>query len=156
MQGVRLFYLLGLMGLDGSLVALDMGSVSMQRVSGNNWFVVRSQAPTSLTNSVVDIAAVTSGGITGSGISMDSGGAISLYAPAQILMVHPAEIHAGSTTGARPTLTLLQNDNSEEFIEFDGASGAGVTTPISTALLGTYAGKVRISINGSFFWLPYY
>jgi len=59
-----------------------------------------------------------------------------------------------STTAAAPTLLLTQPDVSEEFIEFSGTVAAG--NPIDTAALGSYYGKVRVSVNGTFKWLALY
>ena len=63
-------------------------------------------------------------------------------------------IAQSSTTAAVPTLLLTQPDLSEEFIEFSGTVAAG--NPIDTAALGSYYGKVRVSVNGTFKWLALY
>lgn len=60
----------------------------------------------------------------------------------------PSFFNQDSTTGAIPTLMLYQADLSEEFIQFNGTVAAG--NPIDTAALGTYYGKVRVSVNGTF------
>ncbi len=65
-------------------------------------------------------------------------------------------IDQASTTAAIPTLILDQADVSEEFIEFVSTSAANNTNPISTTAVGTYAGKLRINVNGTYYWLPYY
>jgi len=59
-----------------------------------------------------------------------------------------------STTAAAPTLLLTQPDVSEEFIEFSGTVAAG--NPIDTAALGSYYGKVRVSVNGTFKYVALY
>ena len=59
-----------------------------------------------------------------------------------------------STTAAVPTIMLKQADLSEEFIEFNGTVATG--NPIDTAALGSYYGKVRVSVNGTFKWLALY
>ncbi len=53
-----------------------------------------------------------------------------------------------------PVLRLTQADLSEEFIYFNATVGAG--NPIDTAALGTYYGKVRVSVNGTFKFVPLY
>jgi hypothetical protein len=64
-------------------------------------------------------------------------------------------IDQSSTTGAIPVLYLDQADLSEEFIEFAATVGAG--NPIDTAAIGTYYGKVRVSVAGvGFKYMPLY
>lgn len=64
------------------------------------------------------------------------------------------DIRQASATAAIAAMTLTQDDLSEEFIEFDGTVAAG--NPIDTAAVGTYYGKVRVSVNGTFKYLPLY
>lgn len=66
------------------------------------------------------------------------------------------DVDQDSSTAAIATLVLDQGDADEDFIEFVGTSGAGTTTSISTQALGTYRGKVQITVNGSKFFVPYY
>ena len=62
-----------------------------------------------------------------------------------------------STTAAIPVLELEQLDVSEEFINFVAASAASVANPITTWTTGgTIAGHVRIGINGTFYWFPFF
>jgi hypothetical protein len=62
-------------------------------------------------------------------------------------------IDQASTTAAMPVLTLDQADLSEEFIEFVSTVGAG--NPIDTAAIGTYYGKIRVSVAGvGFKYIP--
>lgn len=56
------------------------------------------------------------------------------------------QIDQSSTTGAIPVLRLDQADTSDEFIEFVSTVGAGLA--IDTAAIGTYYGKVRVSVAG--------
>jgi hypothetical protein len=64
-------------------------------------------------------------------------------------------IDQSSTTGAIPVLTLDQADLSEEFIEFVGTVGAG--NSIDTAAIGTYYGKVRVTVAGvGYKYIPLY
>lgn len=66
-------------------------------------------------------------------------------------------IDQASTTAAKPVLELEQNDVSEEFINYVGASSADVSNPISTLTTGnTIQGFTRVSINGTFRWMPFY
>jgi hypothetical protein len=67
---------------------------------------------------------------------------------AKVYIVQP------STTDAIPVLLLEQSDLSEEFIEFAGTVGAG--NAIDTAALGTYYGKVRVSVNGTYKYIALY
>ena len=67
-----------------------------------------------------------------------------------------AQIHAdqASTTATIPVLSVDQADLSEEFIIFISTIGAG--NPIDTAAIGTYYGKVRVAVNGTFKHLALY
>ena len=64
------------------------------------------------------------------------------------------EIYQGNTGKAVPVLKLSQSDLSEEFIEFAGTVATG--NPINTDALGSYYGRVRVSVNGTFKWLALY
>jgi hypothetical protein len=63
-------------------------------------------------------------------------------------------INQNNSALAAPTLYLTQSDVSEEFIEFNGTVATG--NPIDTAAVGAYAGKLRISVNGTFRYVPFY
>lgn len=63
-------------------------------------------------------------------------------------------INQDDTGATIPVLRLTQSDLSEEFIYFNAAAGSG--NPIDTAALGTYYGKVRVSVNGTFKYMPLY
>jgi hypothetical protein len=63
-------------------------------------------------------------------------------------------VYQSSATRAIPVLTLDQVDLSEEFIQFNTTVGAG--NPVDTAAVGTYYGKVRVSVNGTFKYIPLY
>jgi hypothetical protein len=67
---------------------------------------------------------------------------------------HPAYIDQTGSAAEIPTLRLSQADVSEEFIEFDGTVATG--NPIDTAALGIYYGKIRVSVNGTFRYIPLY
>jgi hypothetical protein len=64
------------------------------------------------------------------------------------------EIYQGNSSGAKPTLTLSQSDLSEELIRFSGTVATG--NPINTDALGSYYGRVRVSVNGTIKWLALY
>jgi hypothetical protein len=59
-----------------------------------------------------------------------------------------------STTRGIPSMVVQQADLSEEIIQFDTTVGAG--NPVDTAALGTYYGKLRVSVNGIFKYIPLY
>jgi len=63
-------------------------------------------------------------------------------------------VDQASTTGAVPALLLDQADLSEEFINFVSTVGSGY--PIQTGAVGTYYGKIRVSVNGTFKYIPLY
>ena len=87
----------------------------------------------------------------GSHIILEGGGnvGVGLIAPSGKL-----HIDQSSTTAVIPVLKLDQADLSEEFIQFDTTVGAG--NPIDTAAIGTYYGKARVSVNGSFRYVALY
>jgi hypothetical protein len=53
---------------------------------------------------------------------------------------------------AQPVLTLEQTDLSEEMIDFVTTVGAG--NPVNTTILGSYYGRVRVAVNGTFYYIP--
>jgi hypothetical protein len=59
-----------------------------------------------------------------------------------------------NTVGAVPALTIEQDDDSEEFINLVCNVGAGL--PVNTAALGTYYGKMRVAVNGTFKYMALY
>lgn len=63
-------------------------------------------------------------------------------------------VEQDSTTGAIPVTTLDQSNLSEEFINFVSSVGTGY--PINTTSLGSYYGRVRVAVNGTFKWLALY
>jgi len=80
-------------------------------------------------------------------------------------------VDQASTSGAKPVLYLDQGDVDEEFIRFDGTSAADQANSISTvngdgAVTGpkdfsasagwAFEGMVRVNINGTDYWMPYY
>lgn len=75
-------------------------------------------------------------------------GSVSGIQPAQLL------IDQSSTTATIPVISLDQADLSEEFINFISTIGAG--NPIDTAAIGTYYGKIRVAVNGTFKYIALY
>lgn len=65
-----------------------------------------------------------------------------------------AGIYQSGSAAAIPTLLLTQDDLSEEFFEFSGTVASG--NPIDTAALGSYYGRVRVSVNGTFKYMALY
>jgi hypothetical protein len=65
-----------------------------------------------------------------------------------------ASINQNDVSGAVQTLQLFQLDDSEEFINYTASIGAG--DPIDTAALGSYYGKIRVSVNGTFKYMALY
>ena len=63
---------------------------------------------------------------------------------------------AGTSTSALPVLKLLQNDTDEPFVQFYGTSAADYTKSLSTSAIGTYVGMIRVMINSTDYWIPYY
>jgi hypothetical protein len=63
-------------------------------------------------------------------------------------------IGQGNSSAAIPTLYLTQADVSEEFIEFNGTVATG--NPIDTAAVGTFYGKIRVSVNGTAKYIALY
>lgn len=53
-------------------------------------------------------------------------------------------------------LRLDQNDTNEAFINFDGTSASDLSANITTRTSGSISGFVKIEVNGSAAWVPYY
>jgi hypothetical protein len=67
-----------------------------------------------------------------------------------------AQLHVDQSDGSavQPVLLLDQADLSEEFINFVTTIGAG--NPLDTAAIGTYYGKARVAVNGTFKYVALY
>ena len=67
------------------------------------------------------------------------------------------EINQANSSGAIACLALDQDDTDEPFIKFDGTSasdqGSSITTDTS---VGSLTGHVRVNINGTDYWIPFY
>jgi len=66
-------------------------------------------------------------------------------------------IDQASSTGAIAVLTLDQGDADQEFIRFDGSTASDQTASLTTdTSVGDLTGHIRVNINGTDFWIPYY
>jgi len=66
-------------------------------------------------------------------------------------------IDQASSTGAIAVLTLDQGDGDQEFIRFDGTTASDQSASLSTdTSVGSLTGHIRVNINGTDFWIPYY
>ena len=62
-----------------------------------------------------------------------------------------------SSTGAIAVLTLDQGDADQEFIRFDGTTASDQSSSLTTdTSVGSITGHIRVNINGTDFWIPYY
>lgn len=74
-------------------------------------------------------------------------------------LTHPlATLHVNqsSTTGAKPVLTLDQDDIDQAFIDFQGESEAGVTKNLSSWTNATIKGFAKIKTNDTAGWIAVY
>ena len=66
-------------------------------------------------------------------------------------------VNQANTSGAIACLTLDQDDTDQEFIRFDGTSASDQTKSLTTdTSVGSLTGHIRVNINGTDFWIPYY
>jgi hypothetical protein len=66
------------------------------------------------------------------------------------------EVQTSSTWGGQ-SFTIDQDDSDQPFIDYQGTSAANANNSISTWTTGNAVqGFIRIEINGSTFWMPYY
>ena len=79
--------------------------------------------------------------------------AVTLFSGTPTAQLH---VDQASSTAAVPVLLLDQGDGDQDFIEFVGLSGAGSAKSISTDAIGTYRGKLQITVNGATYFVPYY
>jgi len=67
------------------------------------------------------------------------------------------EVNQNSSTGAVACLELDQDDQDQEFIKFDGTTASDQTKSLTTdTSVGSLTGHIRVNINGTDFWIPYY
>jgi hypothetical protein len=66
-------------------------------------------------------------------------------------------IDQASSTAAIACLTLDQGDGDQEFIRFDGSTASDQSASLTTdTSVGSLTGHIRVNINGTDFWIPYY
>ena len=66
-------------------------------------------------------------------------------------------IDQANSTGAIACLTLDQGDADQEFIRFDGTSNSDQSSSITTdTTVGDITGHIRVNINGTDYWIPFY
>ena len=69
----------------------------------------------------------------------------------------PVEINQANSSGAIACLALDQDDTDEPFIKFDGTTASDQSKSLSTdTSVGSLTGHIRIDVNGTDFWIPYY
>jgi|TARA_R100001443_G_scaffold70627_1_gene78930 hypothetical protein len=66
-------------------------------------------------------------------------------------------INQANSSGAVACLTLDQDDTDQEFIRFDGTSNSDQSSSITTdTSVGSLTGHIRVNINGTDYWIPFY
>jgi hypothetical protein len=66
-------------------------------------------------------------------------------------------IDQASSSAAIACLTLDQGDGDQEFIRFDGSTASDQSASLTTdTSVGSLTGHIRVNINGTDFWIPYY
>jgi hypothetical protein len=67
------------------------------------------------------------------------------------------EVDQYSTSAAIAVLTLDQADTDQEFINFQGTTASDQSSSLSTdTSVGSLTGHIRIAVNGTDYWIPYY
>jgi hypothetical protein len=67
------------------------------------------------------------------------------------------EINQSNSSGAIACLSLDQDDTDQEFIKFDGTSASDQSSSITTdTSVGSLTGHVRVNVNGTDYWIPFY
>jgi hypothetical protein len=67
------------------------------------------------------------------------------------------EINQSNSSGAIACLSLDQDDTDQPFIKFDGETASDQSSSLSTdTSVGSLTGHIRIDVNGTDFWIPYY
>ena len=67
------------------------------------------------------------------------------------------EIDQYSSSAAIAVLTLDQADADQEFINFQGTTASDQTSSLTTdTSVGSLTGHIRIAVNGTDYWIPYY
>jgi len=66
-------------------------------------------------------------------------------------------IDQASSSAGIAVLTLDQGDADQEFIRFDGTSNSDQSSSITTdTSVGSLTGHIRVNINGTDYWIPFY
>jgi hypothetical protein len=67
------------------------------------------------------------------------------------------EINQSNSSGAIACLSLDQDDTDQEFIKFEGTTASDQSSSLSTdTSVGSLTGHIRVNVNGTDFWIPYY
>ena len=67
------------------------------------------------------------------------------------------EINQSNSSGAIACLSLDQDDTDQEFIKFEGTSASDQSSSLTTdTSVGSLTGHIRVNVNGTDFWIPYY
>ena len=67
------------------------------------------------------------------------------------------EINQANSSGAIACLSLDQDDTDQEFIKFDGTTASDQSASLTTdTTVGSLTGHIRVNVNGTDFWIPYY
>ena len=67
------------------------------------------------------------------------------------------EIDQYNSSAAIPVLTLDQADADQEFINFQGSTASDQTASLTTdTSVGSLTGHIRVAVNGTDYWVPYY
>jgi hypothetical protein len=67
------------------------------------------------------------------------------------------EINQANSSGAIACLSLDQDDTDQEFIKFDGTTASDQSSSLTTdTSVGSLTGHIRVNVNGTDFWIPYY
>ena len=67
------------------------------------------------------------------------------------------EINQANSSGAIACLSLDQDDVDQEFIYFEGTSASDQSSSITTdTSVGSITGHIRVNINGTDYWIPFY
>ena len=67
------------------------------------------------------------------------------------------EINQANTTAGTACLSLDQDDTDQEFIKFDGTTASDQSSSLTTdTSVGSLTGHIRVNVNGTDFWIPYY
>jgi hypothetical protein len=134
----------------------DIGNIRARSYDGTTFDeIARIQFETSTAQNsgVISFHTSNAGAVAGQRVTIREDGDVGIGIAAPLAKLH---IDQTSTSAAIPVLTLDQADIDDQFINFIGTSAADNTRSISTAALGTYAGKVRVEINGVLRWIPFY